>query len=264
VSAFARWLAASACAALLGVAAPCHADDAAAASADDNLLGAGFIRLPAWQGSRAHRDQFAPYVQAKLGDRITLSTDDGATLDLIMGQHLHGGLYGNYQWGRSHEDLGRLGGKVTSLSPRLNAGGYVEYDFNEAQNIGINAAHDTLGAGAYVNAYAFSALPPLGRYQHGLQLQWQWMNGPAMRRFFGLSAVEAAALGVAPWQPGAGGQQVGLEYDGLIPLGRHLATVFSLSYARLLGNAEDSPLVRGFGTADQFTGSMALVYRFAP
>ena len=34
--------------------------------------------------------------------------------------------------------------------------------------------------------------------------------------------------------------------------------------ARLLGNAEDSPLVRGFGTADQFTGSMALVYRFAP
>lgn len=264
MSPFARWLAASACGAVLSLAAPCRADEASAPSSDDNLLGAGFIRLPAWQGSRAHRDQFAPYVQARLGERITLSTDDGATLDLIAGQHLHGGLYGNYQWGRSHEDLGRLGGKVTSLSPRLNAGGYVEYDFSEAQNVGINAAHDTLGAGAYVNAYAFTALPPVGRYQHGLQLQWQWMNGPAMRRFFGLSATEAAAIGTAPWQPGAGGQQVGLEYDGLIPLGRRLATVFSLSYARLLGNAEDSPLVRAYGTADQFTGSLALVYRFAP
>lgn len=264
MSGFARWLAASICAALLGVAAPCHADDPNMVGDDTDLLGAGFIHLPAWQGSSAHRAQFAPYVQVKLGERITLSTEDGATLDLIMGQHLHGGLYGNYQWGRSREDLARLGGKVTSLSPRLNAGGYVEYDFSEAQNVGVNLAHDTLGAGAYLNLYAFTALPPIGRYQHGLQLQWQWMNGPAMRRFFGLSAVEAAALGVAPWKPGAGSQQIGIEYDGLIPLGRHLATVFSLSYARLLGNAEDSPLVRGFGTADQFTGSMALVYRFTP
>ena len=261
---FAGRIATAFCAVLSGIAAPCFADDAGASAADDNLLGGGFIRLPAWQGSRAHRDQLAPYVQARLGDRITLSTDDGATLDLIAGQHLHGGLYGNYQWGRSHEDLGRLGGKVTSLSPRLNAGGYLEYDFSQAQNVGINAAHDTLGAGAYINVYAFTALPPIGRYEHGLQLQWQWMNGPAMRRFFGLSAIEAAALGVASWQPGAGGQQIGIEYDGLIPLGRHLATVFSLSYARLLGHAEDSPLVRAYGTADQFTGSMALVYRFKP
>jgi outer membrane scaffolding protein for murein synthesis (MipA/OmpV family) len=251
-------------AALLGAAMACHADDAPGTGADENLLGAGFIRLPNWQGSRAHRDQLAPYVQVKLGDRITLSTDDGATLDLIDGRHWHAGPYGNYQWGRSHEDLGKLGGKVASLSPRLNAGGYVEYDFSDAQNVGVTLSHDTLGAGAYATAYAFTALPPLGGYEHGLQLQWQWMNGPAMRRFFGLTAVEAATLGVAPWQPGAGGQQVGIEYDGLIPLGRHLATVFSLSYARLLGKAADSPLVRTFGTPNQITGSMALVYRMSP
>lgn len=257
--------------AALAAAMPCGAawaqDDAVAAHDHDqdvDLLGGGFIHLPRWQGSRKHRDQLAPYVQVKLDDRLTLSTEDGATLDLIHAERLHGGLYGNYQWGRSHEDLGPLAGRITSLSPRLNAGGYVEYDFSEAQNVGVTLAHDTLGAGAYLNAYAFTALPPLGLYEHGLQLQWQWMNGPAMRRFFGITPAEAARLGVAPWQPGAGSQQVGLEYDGMIPLGRHLATVFSVSYVRLLGDAAGSPLVREFGTADQFTYSMALVYRFQP
>jgi len=261
---FLRFLRPAACAALV-LCGTAHAQDSAAPSAQDaDMLGAGFIHLPRWQGARTHRDQFAPYVQVKLGDRLTLSTEDGATLDLIHAEHLHGGLYGNYQWGRSHEDLGRLAGKITSLSPRLNAGGYLEYDFSEAQNIGMTAAHDTLGAGAYVNAYAFTALPPIGSYEHGVQLQWQWMNGPAMRRFFGITPAEADRLGTQAWRPGAGGQQIGLEYDGMIPLGRHLATVFSLSYARLLANAADSPLVREFGTADQFTYSMALVYRFQP
>ncbi len=240
-----------------------HAQEGSAGTDEDaDMLGGGFIHLPRWQGSRTHRDQAAPYVQVKLEDRLTLSTEDGATLDLIHAEHLHGGLYGNYQWGRSHEDLAKLAGKVASLSPRLNAGGYVEYDFSEAQNIGATFAHDTLGAGAYVNAYAFTSLPEIGRYEHGLQLQWQWMNGPAMRRFFGLTPGEAARLGVPAWQPGSGSQQIGLEYDGMIPLGRHLATVFSVSYARLLGNAADSPLVREFGTPDQFTYSVALVYRF--
>lgn len=248
----------------LAALAPCGAACAqdAAADADVDMLGAGFIHLPRWQGARTHRDQLAPYVQVKLADRLTLSTEDGATLDLIHAEHLHGGLYGNYQWGRSHEDLGQLADKVASLSPRLNAGGYVEYDFSQAQNVGMTFAHDTLGAGAYVTAYGFTALPPIGGYEHGLQLQWQWMNGPAMRRFFGVTAVEAERLGVSPWQPGAGGQQIGLEYDGMVPLGRHLATVFSVSYARLLGDAAGSPLVRGFGTADQVTWSMAVVYRF--
>lgn len=242
--------------------AACAQDGSDATGQDVDMVGGGFIHLPRWQGSRTHRDQAAPYVQVKLEDRLTLSTEDGATLDLIHDEHLHGGLYGNYQWGRSHEDLGRIAGKIASLSPRLNAGGYVEYDFSEAQNIGATAAHDTLGAGAYVNVYAFTALPPIGRYEHGLQLQWQWMNGPAMRRFFGITPAEAERLEVPAWQPGAGGQQIGLEYDGMLPLGRHFATVFSVSYARLLGNAADSPLVREFGTPDQFTYSIALVYRF--
>ncbi|SFS05088.1 Outer membrane scaffolding protein for murein synthesis, MipA/OmpV family [Dyella sp. OK004] len=244
--------------------APSYADDVQ--GADDslpNMLGVGVIHLPRWQGARVHRDQLAPYIEVELDDRLTLSTDDGVTLDLIHAERLHGGLFGNYQWGRSREDLGsRLGGIVNSLSPRLNAGGYVEYDLNKAQNLGVTLSHDTQGAGVYLNMYAVTGLPPLGSYQHSLQLQLQSMNGPAMRRFFGLTPAQATQLGVNAWRPGAGAQQMALEYDAMIPLGDSLAAVFSLNFARLLGDAADSPLVRYYGSPYQFTGSLALVYRF--
>ncbi|MFC4762224.1 MipA/OmpV family protein [Dyella koreensis] len=244
--------------------APSYADDVQdTGDGPPNMLGVGVIHLPRWQGARSHRDQLAPYVEVELDDRITLSTDDGATLDLIHADHLHGGLFGNYQWGRSREDLGpHLDGIVSSLSPRLNAGGYVEYDFNKAQNVGVTLSHDTLGAGVYLNMYAVTGLPPLGRYEHSLQLQLQSMNGPAMRRFFGLTPAQAAQLGVSAWSPGAGAQQMALEYDAMIPIGDSLAAVFSLNFARLLGDAADSPLVRYYGSPNQFTGSFALVYRF--
>src|SRR6185312_6374768 len=82
---------------------------AMADSADTSTLaiGAGVQRMPSWAGARTHRS------------------------DPIRGTHLHGGLYGDYQWGRDHDDLGRLAGKIPTLAPRATGGGYLEWDFSK-------------------------------------------------------------------------------------------------------------------------------------
>ncbi|TCI11439.1 MipA/OmpV family protein [Dyella soli] len=228
----------------------------------EDLFGVGIQRMPAWLGSSDHRNQPIPYVQAELPWHITLSTLDGLTVDLIHGEHWHGGLYGNYMWGRDHDELGpRLGGIVDSLSPRLNGGGYLEYQVTVPLSLGATLSHDTQGAGAYLNMYADYDLPAVGYLNHSLQLQWQVMNGPAMRRFFQVTPEQATQLGVSPWSPGGGSQQVALEYDAYMPTSMHTGFALAVNYTRLLGDAADSPLVRHFGSPKQLSTTLAFVYR---
>ena len=230
---------------------------------DSNMIGAGVERLPAWQGSSDQRNQPIPFLQVNLPLHITVSSSDGLTVDLIHGTQWHGGFYGNYQWGRETSDLPEeLRGVVASLSPRLNAGGYVEYQATPALDVGSTLSHDTQGAGAYLNLYAEYALPKVGYLQHEFELKWQAMNGSAMRRFFGIEPMQAIQLDTPSWQPGASSQQVSLEYDAFMPTSLHTGLVLGLQYARLVGNAQESPLVKRFGSADQFTTTLAFVYRY--
>lgn len=244
----------------IGAAFSACADDVT--EGPNDLFGVGIQRMPAWLGSSDHRNQPVPYIQAELPWHITLSTLDGLTVDFIHGDQWRGGLYGNYLWGRDHDELGpKLGGVVNSLSPRINGGGYLEYQVTVPLNLGAQLSHDTHGAGAYLNLYADYDLPAIGYLNHSLQLQWQAMNGPAMRRFFGLTPEQAKKLNVMPWSPGAGSQQIALEYDAYMPTSLHTGFAFALNYTRLLGNAADSPLVRSFGSPNQVTTTVAFVYR---
>jgi outer membrane scaffolding protein for murein synthesis (MipA/OmpV family) len=225
-------------------------------------FGAGVQRMPAWMGAKSDRNQSIPYVDIDLPGKGELSTADGLTIDLLAGGHWHGGLYGNWQWGRTHDDLGRLGGKVASLSPRFQGGGYLEYAFDKRFSVGSHVAHDTDGAGAYVAVYADYKLPNVWYIEHSLELQVSGMNGPAMRRFFGVTPTEADNLGTRPWQPGAGWQSANLEYDAFVPTSQHTGFAVAVSYGRLFGDAAASPLVKSFGATRQVTETLAFVYHF--
>lgn len=225
-------------------------------------FGAGVQRMPAWTGSKDRRNQPLPYVDIDLPGKGELSTADGLTIDLLAGEHWHGGVYGNWLWGRTHNDLGPLGGKVASLSPRFQGGGYLEYAFDKRFSIGGHVAHDTDGAGAYVALYADYQLPDVWYIQHSVELQVEGMNGPAMRRFFGVTPSEAANIGTRSWRPGAGGQSANLEYDAFVPTSKQTGFALAISYGRLFGDAAASPLVKSYGSPRQVTETLAFVYHF--
>jgi len=238
---------------------------AAHAAGDDApsyAFGAGTQRMPSWQGAKDQRNQPIPYVDIDIPGVGELSTADGLTLDAIGGEHWHGGAYGNWLWGRTRDDLGALGGKVASLSPRFQAGGYLEYAFDKRFSVGGHVAHDTNGAGAYAALYADYQLPDVWYIQHSIEVQVEGMNGPAMRRFFGLTPAEAATLGTSSWRPGAGWQSADVAYNAFVPTSQHTGFALAVSYGRLFGDAGDSPLVRRFGSTRQVTETLAFVYHF--
>ncbi|MDE2155447.1 MAG: MipA/OmpV family protein [Xanthomonadaceae bacterium] len=223
-------------------------------------FGAGAQRMPSWAGANDDRSEPVPYLYFKWPGHGSFSTLDGLQVELLHGPILHGGIYGNYQWGRLRDDLGVLGGKIASLPPRINMGGYLEWQLGESLDAGVDLSHDINGAGAYLDLYAEWDLPSTGLLEHSIALRWQAMNAPAMTRFFGIRPSEAVALGVPAWRPGAGSQLASLEYDLFVPTSRHTGVALALVYGRLLGQAAASPLVTRFGSATQLSESLAFVY----
>jgi len=226
-------------------------------------LGAGVERLPSFPGAKTHRNEPIPYVDFEWPNHVSLSTLDGLQVDLIGGDVLHGGVFGDYQWGRDTADLAlRLREKLDPLSPRLTTGGYLEWQLTKQIDIGTNLSHDINGAGAYLNVYAEWDLPKVWLIEHSLQVRWQAMNGPAMSRFFGITPTQASQLDVPSWRPGTGSQLADLEYDVFVPTSQHTGVALALTYGRLLGNAADSPLVTRFGSATQISEALSFVYHW--
>jgi hypothetical protein len=225
-------------------------------------VGAGIQRMPAWPGARTHRSDPLPYLDVEWSDYGSLSTQDGLHLDLLRGKQLHGGVYAYYQWGRDHDDLGNLAGRLPTLAPRATLGGYLEWQLDQQIDVGANLAHDINGAGTYLNVYAEWDLPTWGEFHQSLVLDGQAMTGPAMRRFFGVTTT-AAALHIPASQPGGGSQLASPEYDAFMPVSQHAGFAASLGLGRLLGNAAASPLVRSYGSRMQLSESLAFIWRFS-
>ena len=253
-----RWplLAAIATACLL-----CASTSAAAEQSPLMLtIGAGLQRQGTWLGAKGMRIEALPYIDVEWSNHVSLSTVDGLQVDLINGHVLHGGIYGDYQWGRTREELGARGGPVTALPPRFNLGGYLEWQLTDQFDLGTNLSHDINGAGAYLSVYAEWDPPSMGVVEHSLQLRWQALNASAMNRNFGLNPGQASALNTDAWEPGGGSELATLEYDVFLPTSQHTGVALGLVYGRLLGNAGNSPLVTRFGSRRQLSESLAFVY----
>ena len=223
-------------------------------------VGAGVQRQGTWLGAKGLRSEALPYIDVEWANHVSLSTVDGLQVDFIHGHVLHGGIYGDYQWGRTREELGALGGIVTALPPRFNLGGYLEWQLTDQFDLGANLSHDINGAGAYLSVYAEWDLPSMGVVEHSIQLRWQALNASAMNRNFGLNPSQASVLNTDVWEPGAGSELATLEYDVFVPTSQHTGVALGLVYGRLLGNAGNSPLVTRFGSRRQLSESLAFVY----
>lgn len=250
---------------------PAHAGTAPAADdADDAgqgrwsvVMGAGTQQLSRWLGADRLQWQAIPYFDIEAPGGAELSSSDGLSVPLAKAGRWQAGVYGDYLWGRSHKDLGRgLAHAVPTINTRVHAGGFVEYNPDKALSLGARLGHDLGSNGAYLNLYADYDLPQVWYLEQSLSLGWRAMNGAAMRRYFGVGAGTAQRLAIDDWRPGAGGQQASLNYSLLVPTSQHTGIALSLEYARLLGDAGDSPLVRRFGSRNQWERTLAFVYHF--
>jgi len=224
-------------------------------------FGAGIDHLPRWQGSAKSENRPIPYIDINWRDQVEFSTVKGLIIDLIHGEQWHGGIIGTLVWGRSIKDLAGL--KVPTLRNTVQGGLYLEYALTPQATVGVRLRQDLQNTGvSYGELYGELELPKLGYLEHDLRLSLEGMNQTGMRRFFGLSAQDAARLGVSAYQPDAAMNKTSLTYEGFQPTSESTGIAFGATFGRLNSTAANSPLIRNFGSRTQKEVVVAFVYHF--
>jgi outer membrane protein len=89
-----------------------------------------------------------------------------------------------------------------------------------------------------------------------------WGDNRHSRAYFGVSEPEALATGLAPHDPKGGIQSLGAAASLDVPVSRQWGMSAYAGYQRMVGDAADSPVVRAFGSRDQWSGGVAVTYTF--
>ena len=224
-------------------------------------LGFGLDRLPKWQGSAKSEIRPIPYIDINWRDQIEFSTVKGLIVDLLHGERWHGGVIGTLVWGRTKKELAGL--NVPTLRNTIQGGVYLEYAVTPQATLGVRLRQDIQNTGvSYGEIYGELELPKLGYLEHDLRLTVEGMNQKGMRRFFGLSAQDAARLGTSEYQPGTAVSKTSLTYEGFQPTSESTGIAFGATIGRLGSAAANSPLVRNYGSRTQKEVMAAFVYHF--
>ena len=90
----------------------------------------------------------------------------------------------------------------------------------------------------------------------------RWADGAWHDAYFGVTPAAAAASGLPAYDPGAGFHSLGAVAGLTYMLSADWGVYGYAGYDRLIGGAADSPIVRAFGSRDQYSAGIGLFYEF--
>lgn len=186
--------------------------------------------------------------------------DESFGFAILRGGGFEIGPVANYQGSRKPSDVGA---PVEKVKGTIEAGGFVQYYLTPALRLRTEGRRGIGGHDGWVgnagvdfiqrnkDEYVFAAGPRL-----------TWSNGRYQRAYFGVSPQSAVAAGLPVYTPEGGLQGVGAATSLHVALTPRWGVYGYAQYERLVSDAGDSPLVRGFGSRDQLSGGVALTMTF--
>jgi len=254
------------CLAAAGIfaAAPAWAQDEGEEEPDRYLsIGVGAQFLPSFPGGDDYKvgPLFTGFSR-RAGDPIPLRTpDDGIDISLIGNDSfIDFGPLLQFQGERDDEDVGAAVGDVDFT---LEAGAFVNFNIGDSFRIRLEGQKGIGGHEALVGTIAADvALRP--------SIDTLVTFGPRLRvndddyadAYFGITPAVAAVTGLPAYDPGGGVRAVGAIAGITHQLTRSFGIYGYAGYDRLVGDAAESPIVRQFGSRDQFSAGLALFVSF--
>ena len=240
----------------------------AAAAQDEGTIrvrvGAGAQFRPRFIG--ADKSSLAPLVHVNFARGTKPfsfgAPDDSPSIAVISKNGFSVGPAGNIQGRRKASDVGA---SVDSISRTFEAGAFAQYAADDSFRVraellkGINGhegLRGTVGADKIWrdgDRYVFSIGPRI-----------LFSDARFQRAYFGVTPAASLASGLPTYRPSGGIYAVaaasGLSYQ----LGGGPWGVFGYArYERLVGHAAKSPIIREFGSRNQYSGGIGLNYTFS-
>jgi outer membrane protein len=166
----------------------------------------------------------------------------------------------NFEGSRTAKDVGTT---VPKVGFTVEAGGFVQYAFSENFRF---RAEVRKGIGGHKGLIANVGADLVKRKGD----DWLFSIGPRMtiadkkyhRAYFSVAPADSLPSGLPAYSAGGGIQAVGITAGYITQFSRRWGLYSYAKYDRLVGDAAESPIVRSYGSRDQFSGGLALTYTF--
>ena len=223
-------------------------------------LGAQFV--PAYPG--ADNRKLRPLWdigRARAGETFGFEApDESFGVPLISTRRLEIGPVLNYEGSRKTEEVGAPLDKVKAT---IEAGASIDYYVSDALRLRVEARRGLGGHDGWIgNAGADYVIRDGDDYLFSIGPRVTLANARYQRAYFGVTPEESVATGLPVYRPGSGVQAVGASAGFLYQFTPKWGLYSYAKYDRLVGDAADSPVVRAFGSRNQFSGGLALTYTF--
>jgi MipA family protein len=225
-------------------------------------VGAGPELRPKYPGADSIRVVFNPEFAFATGDRpfAVGAPDDSAAFSLFSSGGFSAGPVAGLTHPRRQSDVGA---PVGNVSRAIELGGFVQYYVGESFRLrgelrralgGHNGLTGFAGADYVVrdaDLYTFSIGPRV-----------RFADSSYMDSYFGVPPEVSIQTVLPVYNPSGGIRAVGAISGFTYSLGGPFGLYGFARYDRLVGDAGNSPIVRQFGSRDQFSAGLGLSYTF--
>ncbi|MDH5748755.1 MAG: MipA/OmpV family protein [Rhodospirillales bacterium] len=230
------------------------------------LLGAGVGMRPSYMGSDNLEVAGLPIVDIRWRDTVFLKTSGGMTSRVGLGfnvlnqQGFRIGPMIEYYMG---QDTGDEISGMNDVDGGAEVGLFAEYNFKPWKAEAVARYGVAGGNDGFLMTGGLTWTTKLGRdLILSLGADASFGDGNYMDSYFGVSAVEAARSGLAPYDPGWGVRDVGLNLKMVYPFYGNFRLIGTGRFNYLLDEAADSPVVDTAGEEAQFSFGLAIAYQF--
>ena len=248
-----------ACAAVVGISAPAHAQDA------ENLrvrVGLGGQLKPEFPGSEDYN--VLPLVDFDLARGSNPfpfeAPDDAFGIRLISSGRFSAGPAANLQGKRKESDVGA---EVGNVKPTIEVGGFAEYQASDTVRVRADLRKGLNGHEGLIGSLGFDKFWRDGdKYVISVGPRVLISDAKFQRAYFGVDTAHALESGLPAYRPDGGIYAVaaasGLSYQ----FNSRFGAFGYARYERLVGDAAKSPIVRELGSRNQLSGGVGLNYTF--
>lgn len=225
-------------------------------------LGLGAQVTPRYPGS--DDTQVGPFINVDIARGDTPfafeAMDETAALTVVDTPRFGAGPSFNFQNSRRNRDVGVPIGRIPFT---FEAGAFAQYMLTPGLRVRADVRRGVNGHEGVVGEVSADAVLRDGdRYVISIGPRATYSNGRYQRAYFGVNGEQAVRTGLPVFNPGSGFHSVGGTIGALYQFTPRWGLMSYGRYDRLIGDAADSPLVRGFGSRNQFSAGLGLTYTF--
>jgi len=220
------------------------------------VLGGGAMMAPKYEGSDEFDIQAIPFITATFGERVKVDPRGVSVNAYSVGNLNFSGQLG-YDVGRSEDDSDHLRG-LGDVDAGGVVGGMVSYEMGPAEFYA--SLSRTIGGSEGLEAkIGFDLAHNIDQFRFSAGVSATWADENYMETYFGVTAAQSAASGLAQYDIGAGFKRVDLDLAITYMATEHWLVRGQVGIGYLLGDAADSPIVQ---EAFQPSVLLAIGYRF--